>query len=66
MTKHGIVPISEMWSKARLIFFTDVNGQICDATGDVISDGKFLILGNREGGRLEIPRQFIVWEETLE
>ena len=62
-----ITPISELWSKARLVFFTDTSGQLCDATGDVISNGKTLVLGNREDGKkLEIPREFIVWQETLE
>lgn len=66
MTKHGIVPIRELWSDGRLIFFTDTSGQIHDATGDLIRDGKTLVLGNRQGGRLEIPRQCILWEETIE
>ena len=67
LTMKRIVPISELWSKARLVFFTDTSGEIHDATGDLISNGKVLILGNRQDGKkLEIPREFIVLEETIE
>ncbi|GAI82586.1 unnamed protein product [marine sediment metagenome] len=62
----GIVPISEMWSKGRWIVFEDIMGDLHDCTGDVIRDGKYLLLNNREDGkRLEIPREFIIWEETI-
>lgn len=61
-----ITPISELWSKGRWIVFEDVEGGLHDATGDIVRDGKYLLLGNREDGkRLEIPREFIVWEEIL-
>ncbi len=62
-----ITPISEMWGKGRWIVFEDLDGVLHDCTGDVVRDGKyFLLLGNREDGkRLEIPREFIVWEETI-
>ena len=61
-----ITPIKEMWSKARLVFFTDTSGQVCDATGDIVSaDKNSITLSNREGGKLEIPRQCVVWEETI-
>lgn len=64
--KGRITPISEMWFKARLIFFTDASGEIHDATGDVCWDGKFLVLGNRaDGKRLQIARQAIILEEVL-
>jgi len=66
MSKYRITPISQMWSKARLVFFTDTSGQLCDATGDIVSEDKSSItLGNREGGRLEIPRACILSEEVL-
>lgn len=62
----GITPISELWSKGRWIVFEDLHGNLHDCTGDVIRDGKYLVLDNREDGkRLEIPREFIIWEETI-
>ncbi len=61
-----ITPISELWSKGRWIVFEDIIGDLHDCTGDVVRDGKYLLLGNREDGkRLEIPREFIIWEETI-
>jgi len=61
-----ITPISELWGRGRWVVFEDIIGDLHDCTGDVCWDGKYLLLGNREDGkRLEIPREFIVWEETI-
>lgn len=46
-----ITPISEMWSKGRWIVFEDLHGNLHDCTGDVVRDGKYLLLGNREDGK---------------
>ena len=62
-----IIPIKQMWSAGRWIVFEDLSGALHDCTGDLISNGKVLILGNRQDGKkLEIPREFIVLEETIE
>ncbi|MBA7472055.1 hypothetical protein ES707_07375 [subsurface metagenome] len=63
---NGIIPIKQMWSNARLIFFTDTSGEIHDCTGDIVWNGRFLVLDNRaDKKRLAILRKSIILEETL-